>query len=690
MAEVHQRQSVVWTPSAEDISNCALSAFVRYTNANYGTSICIGDYKSLHKRSVENAALFWHAFIAFADIPMHPKPAISAIKQVASVPSLPALVNVSWFPNSTVNPAEIILRYAHITPSRKAIAFHPEDCSKENIQYLSFSELAENVYDVAKSLREAGVKKGDAVAAVVSNNPQAIIALLATAAIGAVWSSCPPEFGVPAIVSRFSQTCPKILFYSPQYTYKHRTHDVTKNICSVVKAVPSIQTAVALPTANDAKCEVDRYVKHFFWREFQCHSDEIFLFERLTMSDPFVTMFSSGTTGRPKCIVQGTGILINQLKEHLLHQDVSHSSTIYFATSTGWMLFNWLVAALGAGATIVQYDGAPVPPQDPLLMIRIAATEHVTHFGSGAKYYQTLDDLLSKTPSLAPRTPPIPTLRQVLGTGSPSTVQNFRFASRFFGSHVQYCSISGGTEINGCFALGCPWKPVTAPELQCAGLGMDVCVFNSDGERIVGQKGELVCRNASPCMPLYFVQDENHERYRDTYFVMFGDHVWSHGDFAEESKDGGFAITGRSDSTLNPGGVRIGTADVYEVIEKLTFVEDSLVTDQPYDGDSRVIMLVVLKEGTKMGPGERKEICSLIRNQLSPRHVPHAIVHVPQLPYTFSGKKCEIPVKKLLQGEKLSNIQGVKNPEAFDLIRQVLEENSLLEKEISCLPTSKM
>lgn len=529
------------------------------------------------------------------------------------------------------------------------------------------------------------MKKGDAVAGILATTPYAVIALLATAAVGAVWSCCSPDFGHDAIVSRLSQTQPKVLFYSPVYRYKGKVFSVVEKVRKVVEQLEGLRVVACAP----AGCSVDgvaageliwrevrKGVRHVLLREYVANWDG---YEEITMADPIFCMFSSGTTGKPKCIMQGCGVLLNQMKEHVLHHSLGEESAMLYATSTGWMLFNWIVAALAVGCRVVLYDGAVVVPSDELRVINVANEERVTHLGTGAAYYMALKGLREGKRQLL-RANPINSLRMVMATGSPSTEEHFKFAEEYFGFNVRYVSMSGGTEINGCFALGCPWKPVIAPELQCAGLGMDVRVFDERANAITNKSGELVCCNFVPCMPLYFANDPGHRKYRMAYFEKFGEKVWSHGDFAVQTGNGGFIITGRSDSTLNPGGVRIGTADLYHVVQSLEYVGDVLVAEGTNGSRSMMVMFVVMVNPHKLDSAKAREIRKELQKRLSPRHVPHAIVQVADIPYTFSGKKCEVPVKKMLLGKQPTNREAVKNPRAFDAIHAAIEKNGLAPK----------
>lgn len=656
---------ITWTPSPFKKATCALTAFVLYLKEKNIANLPLYDQQALHKWSISHSQAFWDAVASFTLLPLY------AYNSPPLDPRLPRLLHQSFLRNYSLNFAEAVLRHADYEPNKQAILYAEETGPIESV---SFSALSELVSRIATGLRRENVGKGDHVAAIVANTPYAVAAMLATAAVGAVWSSCSPEFGPAAVISRLSQTKPRVLFFSSSHVYKGRTFHSISRIPTILDAVPSIEALVPLPSNLVALPlslpQLSTRVVFYHWDSFTAENLPL-SYEPVSFYEPLVTMFSSGTTGAPKCMVQGPGIVLNQVKEHMLHLDITPSTTVFYATSTGWMLFNWLVACLATGAKIVLYNGAAVPPSDPLRMIHIAADARVTHFGSGAKYFQTLTSN-SNSPNLC-----IPTLTTVMGTGSPSTDEHFLSVRNCFGP-VQYVSMSGGTEINGCFALGSPWMSVRVPELQCAGLGMDVAVFNEAGEDIVSQSGELVCRNASPCMPLYFLGDKDHVRYRSSYFERYGENIWAHGDFAEHTASDGFIITGRSDSTLNPGGVRIGTADLYEVVEKIDEIEGALVAEQTIDGNSRIIMLVVLRQALSLDDALRRHISQRLSERLSPRHVPHKILQVPQIPLTFSGKKCEVPIKRMLHGRALNNREAVQNPKAFEEIRTELTRHGLL------------
>lgn len=674
------KDETFWVPTAKHIASSHLSSFVIYLNQVHRAAIPIGDQNALHLWTLRNPRSFWHAVATHLSFSLSPSPTPTSALVRTAIPRLPHLVNVAWFPGATTNVASVLLRHATLSPNAPAIISCPESRSAHPSYRtsLSHSVLHRRVARLAAALRAAGVRKGDSVAAVLPNSPDTVTLLLAVATVGAVWSCCSPDFGPSAVVSRLSQTAPVVLFYTPAYVYKGKLHDISDNIESCISELPSVRCLVAV----DVHACVIRSnplrrphvpCRHVSLTEFvdTIPHDVPFEPEPMTLSDPLVTMFSSGTTGKPKCIVQGAGIVLNQMKEHSLHLEMTSSSKVFFNTNTGWMMFNWLVAVLACGASIVLYDGAAALPDDPLRLLHIAADESVTHFGCGAKLLHFWQQAMLRDRSL--RAPSTPSLQMVLGTGSPSTALHFRFVANLFGYGVQYVSISGGTDINGCFALGTPWKSVISPQLQCAGLGMDVGVLNDDGRAIVGKSGELVCRNAVPCMPLNFAHDPDHTKYRAAYFERFGDTVWCHGDFAEETVFGGFIISGRSDSTLNPGGVRIGTADIYQVVETVPFISTTLIAERlDANGDGTVFMLLVLRAGEQLDEKRTRMLRSLIRTKLSPRHVPQVMLQVLDIPFTFSGKKCEMAFKKALNGREIDNVEAVQNPKALELMKDAL------------------
>lgn len=688
----------LWDPSDDEVDACNLTKFADHLREDRVLSVTPPDYNALHKWSVENIPDFWRSFLQHAPAVIHPPLDVDAAVFLRNEPASgkPALVDNVWFPGRRINIAENLLRCATSLPDKSAVIFRPENSDDDwNFrQHLSFADLKQRVAAVALALRSHGVKRGDVVVGILANEPNTVIVMLAVFAVGAVWSCVSPDFGETAALNRFKQISPVLLFACPSYVYKGKMISTEGNLLKIASQLDSLRLVVAMPvhcSTSEGKVSsprakyADGRAERLDFDDFAFASEASRIeYEQMALDEPATISFSSGTTGLPKCIVHGAGVFLNQLKEHYLHLNLTQDSTVFFYSTTGWMMFNWLVSALALGATIVLYDGSALPPRDPLRLLVMANEENVTHFGCSARYFQALEDanlhpndMLTETDPDGNEASPLRHLKTVMSTGSPSTAANFRFVSSFVGSNVQYVSLSGGTDILGCFALGCPWKPVYAPELQCPGLGMDVVVLDDAGESVQGVQGELVCRTPVPCMPLFFWGDGGHERYRKSYFVKYGERIWHHGDFASATSHGGLVITGRSDMTLNPGGVRIGTADIYQVLGSRIDIEDSVVVGKKSpSGDDIIVLLVVLRNGVALSDECRANIRSDLRKRLSPRHVPASILQVGGIPYTFSGKKMESAVKEIVNGNRDVRTDAMRNPEAVDLIAAVIEKVS--------------
>lgn len=552
---------------------------------------------------------------------------------------------------------------------------------------------------MSSGLLKCGVHAGASVGAVVSNNEHAVVALLSTTLIGCVFASCSPDFGVDAIVTRLQQLEITVLFFSPMYYFKGKKYDIRRKIRAVCQRIPSIKVIVSdHPHFVISTPRLETPFAQFTIAQLQRLGQKVLDRNEVTLSamqalismrDPAIVMFSSGTTGRPKCLVQGVGILLNQMKELLLHFDIDSSteSRLLYVTSTSWMMFNWCLSALALGAQIVLYDGSPQLPNDPFYLLRLVVRERVTHFGAGASLIRAFSQAVNNSThgSVSHNTAlgkQAVHLRSVLATGSPSTAEHFSFVKQFFPRRVRYMSMSGGTDINGCFVLGTPWKPIHVSEIQCAGLAMDIQVLDRNQKRLINATGELCIRNACPCQPLFFLNDTpNNDRYCSAYFQLYGDNIWNHGDFALESEHSSFVISGRSDSTLNQNGVRIGTAEIYNVVEHhVDFIADSIVVDVPLvtssdPASSAIVLFVVLSQrGARLNHGHVRKIKEIIRTKLSPRHVPKIVLQAHDIPMTWSGKKCETSVKNLLMGKDITNKGAVKNPESFDEIVSVFKQ----------------
>ncbi|MCJ7686094.1 MAG: acetoacetate--CoA ligase, partial [Desulfobacteraceae bacterium] len=555
-----------------------------------------------------------------------------------------------------------LLRYRD---DQVALIFKGEDHDSTTMTY---SELYDEVARVAKSLKEAGVQVGDRVAAFMPNMPETIVAMLAATSLGATWSSCSPDFGIKGVLDRFGQIKPKVLFTANGYWFKGKSLDSIERISDILKQLPSLEKVVVVPyTEQDP--DIRGVPNAIHYRDFKSPDSNLEIeFKQLPFEHPLYIMYSSGTTGLPKCMVQSAGgILIHQLKELILHTDLKREDTIFYFTTCGWMMWNWLTSSLGVGASLVLFDGNPFHP-DPGALWKMAQDEKITIFGTSAGYIAALQNAGVKPGKEYDLTP----LKAVLSTGSPLSVEGFEFIYEEVKKDLQLASIAGGSDLNGCFALGNPMGPVYAGELQCRGLAMNVEAFDEDGKPVINQQGELVCTAPFPSMPIYFWDDPKGEKYHAAYFDVYPN-IWRHGDFIEINDRGGVVIYGRSDATLNPGGVRIGTAEIYRQVEQLEEIADSLVVGQDWKNDIRVILFVQMAEGCDLTDDLRNKIKKTIRANASPRHVPAKILAVPEILYTLNMKKVELAVKKVIQGQEVKNKDALKNPEILDYYANLKE-----------------
>jgi acetoacetyl-CoA synthetase len=608
-------------------------------------------YDDLYEWSVRERALFWSTLWDFFNI--------TASQSYTTVLKNPHdMLESTWFEGARLNFAENLLGYRD---ERTALLFKGE--TKE-VTRMTYRELYETVARLAHSLQNMGITPGDRVAGFMPNMMETVVAMLATSSLGAIWSSCSPDFGINGVLDRFGQIEPRVLFTANGYTYKEKEIDSLSRVSRIIKELPTIERVVVVPYTGEP--DISSIPQAVYFHDFLSPEREM-QFAQLPFSHPLYILYTSGTTGVPKCMVHGAGnTLLQHLKELVLHTDLGRKDTIFYFTTCGWMMWNWLVSSLAVGSTIVLYDGNPFYPH-PGALFELAEELGITVFGTSAKYLAEVE----KAEVNPGKAYDLHSLRAILSTGSPLSEDSFAFVYRDIKSDVQLSSISGGSDIISCFALGNPIGPVYAGELQVRGLGMKVEVFNEQGESVMGEKGELVCTASFPSQPIYFWNDENKQKYRDAYFNVY-DNVWLHGDFAEITEHNGMIIYGRSDATLNPGGVRIGTAEIYTVVDTFAEVIDSLVVGHPWENDVRVILFVKLQD-TQLDETLIKKMKTAIRKSCSPRHVPAKIIQIADIPYTISGKKVEIAVRKIIEGKKVYNRDALANPQALDLYEDLEE-----------------
>lgn len=605
------------------------------------------DYAGLHAWSVAEPDAFWRDVWEECGVIGEPG---DVVLGDASMPG------ASWFPDARLNFAENLLRRRG---DGVAVIFRREDGARREI---SFMDLVAQVARFQAGLLAAGIQPGDRVAAFLPNCPEALIAMLATAASGGVWSSCSPDFGTAGVLDRFGQIAPRFLLTADAYSYGGKTHDCLGKASEIQAGLPTLEHTIVVPYTEDRAPDLSGLDGAVVWRDFEGAAEEP-SFMPMPFEAPLYVLFSSGTTGAPKCIVHGAGgTLLQHLKEQQLHTDLGEDDRLFYFTTTGWMMWNWLVAGLAAGATLVLYDGSPMHP-GPAALWDLAAEEGVTVFGTSAKFIDAC-----RKAGLAPaESHDLSALRAILSTGSPLVAESFDYVYESVAPAAQLASISGGTDIVSCFMLGVPTIPVRRGEIQGPGLGMAVEIWDADGSSVTGQPGELVCTAPAPSMPVCFWDDADGAKYRAAYFEKLPG-VWRHGDWVEATEHGGYVIYGRSDATLNPGGVRIGTAEIYRQVEQMEEVEEGIVVGQDTgDGDMRVVLFVRLAGGLVLDEELEKAIRARIRAQATPRHVPAVIAQVADIPRTRSGKISEIAVREVIHGRPVTNTEALANPAALDL-----------------------
>jgi acetoacetyl-CoA synthetase len=641
----------LWSPSPAAVEAAALTAFRRMAAERSGRSLA--NFAELHRWSIEDRGAFWSLVWDFCDVIGEP-----GARALADGDRMPG---AAFFPDARLNFAENLLRKSG--PS-DAIVFRGEDKVERR---LSWDELRALVSRLQQALRDIGVKPGDRVAAMLPNMPEAVAGMLAAASIGAIWSSCSPDFGVEGVLDRFGQIEPTVFIACDGYWYNGKQNDVTAKVQAVLAKLPSVRQAIIvdyLRTAAQAVTAMQRAVT--LDAGIAPFQPRPMAFERLPFSHPLYILFSSGTTGIPKCIVHSAGgTLLQHLKEHRLHAGIRDGDRVFYFTTCGWMMWNWLASGLASGATLLLYDGSPFHPSGNVLF-DFADAEKMTYFGTSAKFIDA-----ARKAGLRPiRTHDLSSVRTISSTGSPLSPEGFLYIYESVKKDVHLASISGGTDIVSCFVLGIPTEPVHVGEIQGPGLGMAVDVWNDDGRPVVGEKGELVCTKAFPSMPVAFWNDTEGKKYHGAYFERF-DNVWCHGDFAEWTAHGGMIIHGRSDATLNPGGVRIGTAEIYNQVEKLPEIAEAICIGQDWDNDVRVVLFVRLAAGVTLDAALEAKIRERIRTGASPRHVPARIVGVADIPRTKSGKITELAVRDVVHGRTVKNKEALANPEALELYRDL-------------------
>jgi acetoacetyl-CoA synthetase len=645
----------LWVPSAIQAKNANMTRFIQFVNRKYGKNF--KSYADLYEWSVDRIPDFWATTWDFLEIK-------ASKKYDKVVEDLSKFPGTKWFPGARLNFAENLLRYRD---DRLAFIFRGETQKSAEMTY---AELYTKVARLAKSLREIGVVPGDRVAGYMPNLMETAIAMLAATSIGAVWSSCATDIGALAALDRLGQIEPKVLFTVDGYFYKGKPFSTLGNAAEVAKAMPSLKKVVVV-SYTGYKPDLSNIPNAVHYDDFLAKEMEPALqFEQLPFDHPVFIMFSSGTTGKPKCMVQGAGgILLNQLKELILQTDVKRADKIFYITTCSWMMWNWLLSSLGVGATIVLFDGNPNYP-DAGAMWKMTQDEKITIFGLSASYINYL-----RSEGIQPgKMYDLSSLREISQTGSVLSAEGFEWAYREIKKDLHFNSISGGTDINGCFAIGSPIQSVYAGELQGAGLAMKIKAYDVNGKPVWDQQGELVCEAPAPCMPLYFWNDPNGEKYRSAYFDYYPN-VWRHGDYIVMHRDtGGITFYGRSDAVLKPSGVRIGTAEIYNVVEKIEGVADSLAIGQNWEGDQRVILFVKLAPGASLTEELQNKIRKTLREKASPRHVPTIIMEMPDAPYTMNMKKVESAVTNIIHGRPVLNRDALVNPQVLDYFEKIVPE----------------
>ena len=649
----------IWTPGTLRVQQANITRFIKLIQSKRDPDVV--DYSSLYRFSIDSPKAFWRSMWEFGGVVGD-----CGSRTVENFEQMPG---AEWFPDARINFAENLLRFRD---QRQALIFRSETGLEST---LSYEQLYAQVAAIAASLRKMGVEPGDRVAGYMPNLPETIIAMLAATSIGAIWSSCSPDFGINGVVDRLGQISPKVLFCAAAYTYNGKQHDCLEKVKEIQKQISSIEKIVVAPYVAD-KPDLSGLERAEFWSSFEDKEATEVEFTRLPFNHPVYILYSSGTTGVPKCITHGAGgTLLQHLKELILHTDMKRSDRFMYYTTCGWMMWNWMASALATGATVVLYEGSPFHPA-PKAMFDLIDDLEISIFGTGAKAVSAWEKA-----GIKPReTHSMASLKTILSTGSPLAPESYDYVYEQIKPNVCLASIAGGTDIVSCFALGCPITPVYRGELQVLGLGMAVEICRDNGDFAdVGETGEMCCRQPFPSMPVCFWGDEDGSKYKAAYFDEYPERwpngIWAHGDFARITDHGGLIIFGRSDATLNPGGVRIGTAEIYRQVESLDEVIESICVGQDWEDDVRVVLFVRLRDGVELDEDLQTRIRKVVRANTTPRHVPGKIIAVTDIPRTVSGKIVELAVRNVIHGRAVKNTDALANPEALELYKDLAELN---------------